>query len=84
MRGEPDEVGVRHHHACHNGGLQAGHPVGQDHRRALQSLEALRQEPKRGLPPLVGREPDEPVPTQASTAQKILRAPQGSSQPALS
>jgi len=60
---EPDVVRCRDHHVRDDTGLQAPHPVSEHHLRdPTKGLEALGQEPQRGLGTLVVGEPDEADP----------------------
>jgi hypothetical protein len=80
VAGEPHVVGVRDHHVGHHPCLQAGHAVGEHHpRHAAQRLQTLREQPKRGLAPLVTGEAHKPHPApgqhRAEDLQTRLGAP---------
>jgi len=69
-----------HHHIGHRPRAQAAHAVGQHHRwHAPDLLEALRQQPQRGLPPLISSDAHEAVAApgqhRAEQVQPPLRPP---------
>ena len=63
MRGEPHVVRRRDHHVGDDPALEAAHPVGEhDLRDPAEGLEALSEQPHRGVGALVVGEADEPHP----------------------